>query len=173
MDKNTAKALRIILANRYMTLATAGEDSQPWAAPMYYSTDEELNFYFVCSNRARHSRHVSSNGQAAIAVFDSALPPEEQDGVQISGRASLVGILELPHVVANYYRKRFPDPAERSLHNTSPKRFRGIGSLRFYKVVPEHIYTLDLTYTKNDRRVEVRIRPDDVREMQRSMSEDG
>lgn len=156
MDKNATKALRMILDNEFMTLSTC-DSSMPWAAPMYYATDQLLNIYFVTSNRSRHAQHIASNPNVAIAIFDSSLRPEEQDGVQIYGLARQVSLRELAGVISIYYKRRFPNSAERSLHDLRPGMFSGIASKRFYCVQPLEIYTLDLGWTKGDRRVRVNL----------------
>ena len=38
-------ALRIIDENRYMTLATVGDDGLPWASPVFFATDNHVNYY--------------------------------------------------------------------------------------------------------------------------------
>jgi uncharacterized protein YhbP (UPF0306 family) len=86
-DVTAAKA--IIDANLYMVLATADEDGNPWASPVYYAPDEYGDFFWVSRPEARHSRNIAARpGQAiAIVIFDSTVPAGTGRGVYMSAVA--------------------------------------------------------------------------------------
>lgn len=66
-----ARARRIIDGNRYMTIATVGEDGRPWATPVYFSRDRYRNMYWISSPEAQHSRNIASRPDVTIVVLDS------------------------------------------------------------------------------------------------------
>jgi uncharacterized protein YhbP (UPF0306 family) len=82
-------AKAIIDANLYMVLATADEDGNPWASPVYYAPDEYRDFFWVSRPEARHSRNIAARpGQAiAIVIFDSTVPAGTGRGVYMSAVA--------------------------------------------------------------------------------------
>jgi uncharacterized protein YhbP (UPF0306 family) len=82
-------AKAIIDANLYMVLATADEDGNPWASPVYYAPDEYGDFFWVSRPEARHSRNIAARpGQAiAIVIFDSTVPAGTGRGVYMSAVA--------------------------------------------------------------------------------------
>jgi len=152
---NAEKARRIIEQNVYMALATSDNSGSPWVATLYYAYDSQYNFYFLSAKDSLHATHIEINPRVAMAIYDSCAPPGEGDGVQIEGRAYLAKPRELPHIIAVYFRRRFPDEVVRAMHKHFPWEYQGKHLLRFFKVVPVKVYTLDLTETKVDRRVEV------------------
>jgi uncharacterized protein YhbP (UPF0306 family) len=50
-----------------MQIATS-LDNQPWIANVYFVADENLNFYWLSTPARRHSRELSINHKAAIAI---------------------------------------------------------------------------------------------------------
>jgi nitroimidazol reductase NimA-like FMN-containing flavoprotein (pyridoxamine 5'-phosphate oxidase superfamily) len=61
----------IIDSNRYMTLGTADESGLPWVSPVWYAAAGYLEFFWVSSPDARHSRNLAGRPQLAIVIFDS------------------------------------------------------------------------------------------------------
>jgi nitroimidazol reductase NimA-like FMN-containing flavoprotein (pyridoxamine 5'-phosphate oxidase superfamily) len=61
----------IIDSNRYMTLGTADESGLPWVSPVWYAAAGYLEFLWVSSPDARHSRNLAGRPQLAIVIFDS------------------------------------------------------------------------------------------------------
>ncbi len=89
-EENDATAAKAIIdANLYMVLATADEDGNPWASPVYYAPDEYRDFFWASRPEARHSRNIAARpGQAiAIVIFDSTVPAGTGRGVYMSAVA--------------------------------------------------------------------------------------
>ncbi len=153
-EQATKETREIIESNRYMTLATT-DGKMPWASPVYYSVDENYNFFFVSSKEARHSKFIESNSQVSLAIFNSTLPSMEVNGVQVEGKASLVSAADLPGVIRNYYQK--VRKLEKSIGKESllAGRYKGLRLRRFYKIQPTRFYTLGYGKEGVDIRVEV------------------
>jgi nitroimidazol reductase NimA-like FMN-containing flavoprotein (pyridoxamine 5'-phosphate oxidase superfamily) len=64
-------ARSIIDSNRYMTLATADENGQPWASPVWYSPVGYRGFLWASKPEARHSTNLAVRPELAIVIFDS------------------------------------------------------------------------------------------------------
>jgi uncharacterized protein YhbP (UPF0306 family) len=157
----TQKAKKIIVSNKYLTLATADAQGIPWAAPLFYAYDDEYNFYFLSAKDSLHAEHIEVNHRVALAIFDSTVPLGEGDGVQIEGHAEMAGFSELPRIIHLYYKQRFVDIKERARHTHGVEDFAGLAIRRFYKVVPIRAYTLDTDATSVDRRVEIDLKRDE------------
>lgn len=155
-DFNSQKAKQIIDNNLYLTLATCNDKLQPWAAPLYYAYDSDYNFYFISASNSLHAQHIKLNAKVSMAIFDSHALAGTGDGVQIEGVAYPAKVMELPHIIFTYFRRRFPDEIDR-WKTKQPSQFMGKNLFWFYKVVPTHIFTLDLSNTEVDIRVEVTI----------------
>ena len=52
-------AKRILDSNRYMTIATVGEEGRPWAKPVYFTPDRYRQMFWISEPEAQHSRNCS------------------------------------------------------------------------------------------------------------------
>jgi len=71
------------------------QNNQPWVANVWYSFDENLNFYFISRNSRRHSQELRKQSKVAGNI---ALPPFEGLGqkaraVAFEGIAEEVGMM--------------------------------------------------------------------------------
>jgi nitroimidazol reductase NimA-like FMN-containing flavoprotein (pyridoxamine 5'-phosphate oxidase superfamily) len=80
-------ARRVIDANAYMALGTADDNGHPWVSPVWFATEDYVQFYWVSSPEARHSRNLEARGEIAIAIYDSSRAPGTAEAVYISGSA--------------------------------------------------------------------------------------
>lgn len=154
MEDIVAAARNIIAANRYLALATCtGED--PWVAPLAYAVDKDYTFYYYSASNSRHSQHIKHNRQVAFTIYDSSLPSDKVDGLQVAAIASEIAVTELPHVIEMYYRQVFTDELIRAAWRQPLEAFKGIALKRFYKLEPKKVFKLNLAETGVDVRVEV------------------
>lgn len=150
-----AKASKIISENRYLALATSDTKGCPWASTLFYAYDNNYDFYFISAKDSLHALHVNANKNVAITIYDSTAPVGEGDGVQIEAIAWQAGLTELPHIISVFYKHRYPDLAQEIKRRRSVDDFLGMSQRRFFVVRPKKIYTLDLTSTTIDKRIEV------------------
>ncbi len=80
----------IVDTSLYMVLATADADGRPWSSPVYFAHLECLEFYWLSSPRAAHSRNLAVRPQVGIAVFDSSAAIGTGQGVYMSAVAEPV-----------------------------------------------------------------------------------
>jgi len=145
-------AARIIGANRYMSLGTSGR-SGSWVAPLAYTIEPNFDLVFYSAVESLHCQNIATDNRVSGAIFDSREPSDTADGLQFSGRAKIVDDLDLATVMARYFELSFPDPAVRARWTRDPADFREGAQQRFYRVVLDAVFTLDLDSTKIDRRV--------------------
>lgn len=148
------KAKEILESNLYMCLATV-DSNQPWISPVYFSFDSDLTFYFVSEPTSDHVRFLLANPEVALAIYDSRQPPYTGEGVWVKGRASQVSAEELPTVLENYCNRPFPETIEREPEGLSPADLLSKTHLRWFKVIPQHVYVRDTAVFDRDRRREV------------------
>jgi nitroimidazol reductase NimA-like FMN-containing flavoprotein (pyridoxamine 5'-phosphate oxidase superfamily) len=85
-----AAAREIIDANRYLTLASADGEGEPWASPVWFAHSEYREFFWISRPEARHSRNVAARAEVAIVIFDSTVPEGEAAPVYCEARAEEV-----------------------------------------------------------------------------------
>lgn len=63
-----------------MVIATANPEGKPWVSPVFYTYDEDFNFYWVSAKSAIHSENIRRNARVAITIFGPASPDPEEIG---------------------------------------------------------------------------------------------
>lgn len=154
LENPIEKTRKIIAENKYLTLAT-GCENDIWIAGLAYAVDKEYHFFFYSAKNSRHAMHIEKNPNVAFSIYNSTLPTEEVDGLQFSGTVSEVSLFELPHVISLYYEQSFPDEVVRQAWRQPLEAFKGLAIKRFYKIVPTHVYKIDLSIIEVDLRFEV------------------
>lgn len=110
MEPEEVAGVRGLLeAHGTVTLATLGPEG-PWAATVFFASDQALNLYFVTDLRTRHGRDMAEGGTVAAAVNRDIHTWDEVLGLQMRGRASVLADDARARALALYLRK-FPDVA--------------------------------------------------------------
>jgi nitroimidazol reductase NimA-like FMN-containing flavoprotein (pyridoxamine 5'-phosphate oxidase superfamily) len=97
-------ARRVIDANAYMAIGTADENGHPWVSPVWFATEDYVQFHWVSSPEARHSRNLEARREVAIAIYDSSRAPGTAEAVYISGLANELTGDELERGIELYDR---------------------------------------------------------------------
>jgi uncharacterized protein YhbP (UPF0306 family) len=83
-------ALPELLSVAAMTLATAGSDGQPYAAPVYFAAGlsaDPLRLYFFSDPASQHSQDLARDPRAAAACYPESQSWQDIRGVQLRGEA--------------------------------------------------------------------------------------
>lgn len=134
----------IIKNNIYLTLATG--DKEPWAAPLYYCIDDNLNFYFISQIDSLHIKHIMQNPVVAFAIFDSTAKEGTGIGIQATGSVVFLETEEEIKEALKFYHTIFI--------SCTPKDFIGDKPYRLFKLTPKKIFTQDPN-SEIDKRIEV------------------
>ena len=101
---DTAFARDVLETSRYVTLATS-DGSAPWIAPIEPMRDGDGTFYFFSTEDSRHARHIATNPNVAISLFNGEQPAYASDanarlrGLQIEATARKLDPAEYPDAV--------------------------------------------------------------------------
>ena len=74
----------VVRGNEYMVLATGDEQGLPWATPVWFATEDLVDFYWVSRPGARHSTNLVARPEVGIAIFDSRQPAGTGRGAYLS-----------------------------------------------------------------------------------------
>ena len=122
-----AMAARVIDTNRYMTIATVGDDSLPWATPVYFGHDRYREMYWISGPETQHSLNIASRPQVALVVFDSSVVIGAAEAVYMSADALEVTD-PTPEDCAAAFKPRFE-----GVKQMTPEQLRAPASLRLYR----------------------------------------
>jgi nitroimidazol reductase NimA-like FMN-containing flavoprotein (pyridoxamine 5'-phosphate oxidase superfamily) len=86
-QKLSQLARTVIDSNSYMALGTADEAGNPWVSPVWFASEDYMQFHWVSSPDSRHSRNLAARREVAIAIYDSSGAPGTVEAVYMSGRA--------------------------------------------------------------------------------------
>ena len=90
MTDNTEHALALLRDNRYVVLATADAEGNPWATPVWFAPDGLDRLYWVSWPGSRHSMLIEQRPEVALTVFDSTVASNEAAAFYAIGEAALV-----------------------------------------------------------------------------------
>jgi nitroimidazol reductase NimA-like FMN-containing flavoprotein (pyridoxamine 5'-phosphate oxidase superfamily) len=144
-----AVARQLIDANRYMTLATADSDGNPWASPVWYAHEGYTDFLWVSRPQARHSRNLASRPRLAIVIFDSTVPAGTGQAVYAEAVAEELDGAELQRAIEAFSHQSEAHGAGewREADVTAP------APLRLYRARASEQFVLD----PHDQRIPVRL----------------
>jgi uncharacterized pyridoxamine 5'-phosphate oxidase family protein len=158
MAANSKRAAKILDQIIYATIATVGEDGQPWNSPVFTAFDGELNFYWTSDKDAQHSQNIRANGKVFLAIYDSTVPQGTGEGVYIMAEAR--EITDPPSI--NAARTITQGRKGRTIAEDEYTYFSGEAVRRVYKAIPQKIWTNDNEHDEaghflRDIRVELHI----------------
>jgi hypothetical protein len=126
-----AKGRAIIDSNRFMTLATANPDGEPWASPVFYVADGYSTFYWISSPEATQVRNIAVRPRVGIVVFNSQQEPGSGEAVYMAATAGELTGAELDRGLEIYLGA--------APFGKGPEVFRPPGRYRAYRAtVTEH-----------------------------------
>jgi nitroimidazol reductase NimA-like FMN-containing flavoprotein (pyridoxamine 5'-phosphate oxidase superfamily) len=99
-----AQAAEIVAANRYMVLSTAGPDGRPWVSPVWFATEDGVEFIWLSRPDTRHSANVRARPEIAMVIFDSTVAPGDAKALYVSARAEELDGAERDRCLAVYSR---------------------------------------------------------------------
>jgi pyridoxine/pyridoxamine 5'-phosphate oxidase len=156
MDHELQAAAKDILNSiSYMTLGTADQSGQPWVSPVYFSSADYSEFYWISSPEAKHSKNIVLRPQISIVIFDSRIPIGMGQAVYISAVAGQVNDAELMRSLA-IYNGRFPNPSDHGARTVLLDQVRGSGPYRLYRAVSHETWMLDRE-SHPDRRILIKL----------------
>jgi uncharacterized protein YhbP (UPF0306 family) len=140
----TALTKHLVLAflkeHKLMTIATYGDF--PWIANVYYTSDDEMNLYFMSNPATLHCKQIAQNEKVAVAIADSHQDINKfKRGLQLSGTAhELSEAAKVQHVLKMWKMSLLEvDAPELSYHNMLAKVVTG----RMFQVAPKRIKLFD------------------------------
>jgi uncharacterized protein YhbP (UPF0306 family) len=144
MYDTLTEALKLLNEHKTLTLATC-IDGQPWAASLYYVSDDNLSLYFVSDPDTRHARELQANPDVAVTInADRHLWPRLR-GLQIQGQAKTVSP-EKRDTVQAFYLERFEEIAAlfaSPAGSQERKIAERLSSGTFFEIIPSRIRLID------------------------------
>jgi hypothetical protein len=133
-DDLVAEVRAILDANLYVTVGTADALGRPWAAPVYFATADNVDFYWVSSPDATHSRNIATRPDVSLVVFDSQVPAYSGRAVYMAATAVEPTGVELERGVSIY-----PGSPTRGAGRLTPEDVSPPAPYRLYRAtVSEH-----------------------------------
>ncbi len=124
----------VVDGNRYMVLGTSEPDGRARVSPVYFTHDGYLDFYWVSSPAAQHSRNVVNHPDVAIVIFNSSVPPADTKAVYLQAVATEVPEADLAERCAVAFRG-----VGGGARAFTPDDLSGAAPLRLYQArVTEH-----------------------------------
>lgn len=133
-DSLRARVAGYLRAHHTMTIATtAPAGNTPHAANVFYAVDDSLRLVFLSKPTSIHGQHIGGEAPVAVTVSEEYGEWEMIQGVQLWGRARLLGGAAKARALA-LYLKRFPFVRDLMSDPVHAMKMRDIG---VYQVEPQ------------------------------------
>ncbi len=131
----TSQIKQFLDSHFQMVLATNG--SHPWICTVYYTTDKDMNIYFLTSPKTIHGKQIAKNPKVAIAVADAPqAPASSKKGLQIYGVCKQISGMHKVTYAVNLWKKALGvTSSDYSYEGIMKKAISG----RMYKVTPKQL----------------------------------
>lgn len=146
IKERLAYARQLIQDLKYMTLATAALDGQPWNTPVFYAYDGKQTFYWGSRHNTRHSQNIALNEQAFIVIYDSTITPGHGEGFYAEVVCKELDRSTEINLAIEFLHTRFGEPY------MTPAGVQGSAEFRLYKAIVKNAWVKDLI---KDIRLEV------------------
>ncbi len=137
MDSGLVERAKYIIADViYMTIATSSKNGIPWNSPVYYSYDENYNFYWRSGKDSQHSKNIRENNNIFIAIYDSRVSWGEGEGVYVQAKAyELTDEKEIDYALDLHYKRE-----SEYQQKQQAAEFLGDNPRRVYTAIPEKVW---------------------------------
>jgi hypothetical protein len=136
---NHAHALTLLDQNRYVVLATADADGNPWATPVWFAPDGLDRLYWVSWPGSRHSQLIEQRPDIALTVLDSTVVPGNAAAFYATARARLCADDDLDDGLAVFNGRSLAQ----GLEEFGRERLTGDARLRLYVADITQAWVLD------------------------------
>lgn len=111
----------------FMSLSTSSLHGEPWCSPVFYGIDDDLNFYWLSSPEAVHSKNIHENSKVSIVVYNSTLKDGDGWGIYFHCTARIIQDYEidcLERAIEICYKKmEKPSPSYKKFQGQYPRRY--------------------------------------------------
>lgn len=150
MTDNHAHARMLLDDNRYVVLATADADGNPWATPVWFAPDGLDRLYWVSWPGSRHSQLIERRPVVALTVLDSTVVPGDAAAFYATARARQCPDDELDQALDVFNRRSLAQ----GLREFTREHVTGGARLRLYVADITEAWVLDQD-SDVDQRAEV------------------
>jgi uncharacterized protein len=135
--------LAYLRAHNSLTIATC-DGPGAWAAAVFYVNDG-FTLYYLSDPKSRHSLGLADNPNVAATIHEDYRDWRLIKGLQIAGRAELVGSIFEKAAALRLYLEKFPFVADMLRPSTAIARLvsaktRGV---EWYRLIPSRIVYID------------------------------
>lgn len=125
-------------------LSTRSNDGV-WGTPVYFTHDDNFNFYILSNSKSRHSRDIKKSQNVSLVIV---MPPDISNGfevgIQIAGKASEVSGKEIEKIYSERSMRITGNKTD-FFDSTGAQMIKNEGGI-FIKIVPKLITYLDRRY---------------------------
>jgi uncharacterized protein YhbP (UPF0306 family) len=152
----------ILKSNLYLTVATSDQNS-PWISNIYFTYDNDYNFYWYSPKNSKHSIIIKENPNTALCIFNSTAVGDDVTAIYVKAKAyEVTDKKEITKGLLLYGQKMIrtkfvTGKKAYTVFINSLKDFEGNSPIRLYKAIPEKMWKLAPSEIYNDKYVDSRI----------------
>ncbi len=121
------RAEQILKMIKFLTIASVGENGEPWNTPVFFANDFHYNLYWASDQYSTHSKNIKQNSNIFIVIYDSTVPETMGVGLYIQARAVEIDNpieIKKAHDLLAHRGTDFPWMLKEFFTSTRPKLFK-------------------------------------------------
>ncbi|WKZ23862.1 MAG: pyridoxamine 5'-phosphate oxidase family protein [Candidatus Dojkabacteria bacterium] len=156
------KVIRILTEVRYLSLATLGDNSQPWISTIFYAYNKNLDFIWMSKKDTRHSQNIEKNPSVALNMYWVGPGHDNVDALYIEAQAQEITglratIASLSTYTQRLLQQKFFNSSEAKKFLAHPEDFLKEAPFRLYKASPTAVYKFVQLENWKDKLVDGRL----------------
>ena len=137
-------AIQILGEHHTVTISTRDETSV-WSATVFYVSDQNMNLFFLSSEKSKHIKHIEQNNEVSAAIYKDQSDWEKIKGIQLSGVVEKLEGSDREKVIDEYLEKY--EFLKKVINEPKSEDEERIGSqfisIPFFKLKPIFIRLID------------------------------
>lgn len=144
LHKDKKEILKFLKKHKLMSLGTYYK--KPWAAPVYYVFDNDLNIYFVSDPDTIHCHNISKENNVSVTIFDSKQKlSDDKVGLQLRGKTKkVVNVFKTKTILADWNKRHLDSP------KLTYKKLTKVWKYRLYVIKPSYVKYYNEKLYKDD-----------------------
>ena len=94
-----------MLGEHHTVTISTRDESSVWSATVFYVSDQDMNLFFLSSEKSKHINHIQLNSEVSAAIYKDQSDWQKIKGIQLSGAVDMLEGLAREKVMDQYLEK--------------------------------------------------------------------
>ena len=134
-----------MLGEHHTVTISTRDESSVWSATVFYVSDQDMNLFFLSSEKSKHINHIQLNSEVSAAIYKDQSDWQKIKGIRLSGMVDILEGLAREKAMDQYLEKyKFLNQVINEPRNKDEEKIGSqFISIPFFKLKPSFIRIID------------------------------